>query len=77
MSAKERFGTVVWLAIQALHSELLPDEWGWHTVGEVAERGDISRTTAKKYLEELVKMKNCRVIRGKSGRAFYQPIIIQ
>lgn len=75
MSAKERFGTLVWLALQAVHEDLAPDKWGWHTVGEVAAKGEVSRATAKKYLEELVKMNNCRVVRGKGGRAFYQPIM--
>ena len=56
MSTKERFGTLVWRSLNELHAKHMKAEDVWITVGEVASDVDISKATARKYLEELWKM---------------------
>lgn len=74
MSTKERYGTEVWNALIALEDALPHDAWGWHSVGEVAEKAGVSRGTARKYLNALYEMQKVRSIgRAKTGY-FYQPI---
>lgn len=56
MSTKERYGSEVWTAL-VNNTRVLADVYvQWATVGEVAASAGVSRGTAKKYLEELVKM---------------------
>lgn len=74
MSTKERYGTAVWDALIALEDALQPDDWGWHSAGEVAKKAGVSIATARKYLNMLYESKNVRSIgRAKSGY-FYQPV---
>jgi len=55
MTLKERFGTEVWEAL-VKNTRVYADVYvQWATVGEVATDAKVSRATAKKYLEMLVK----------------------
>lgn len=55
MSLKERFGTEVWEALQK-NTRVYADVYvQWASVGEVAKDARVSRATAKKYLEMLVR----------------------
>lgn len=74
MSTKERYGTAVWDALCALEDALTPDDWGWHSAGEVAEKAGVSRTTAKKYLDMMYEMNSVRSIGTRKSGHFYQPI---
>lgn len=53
MSTKERYGSAVWDALQAVSYLVDPTIFVYVGVGEVAEKAGVSRPTAKKYLEML------------------------
>lgn len=54
MTLKERFGTEVWQAL-VKNTRVYADVYvQWATIGEVAKDANVSRATAKKYLDILV-----------------------
>lgn len=67
MTLKERFGTEVWQAL-IKNTRVLSEVYvQWATVGEVAKDARVSRATAKKYLEMLVKQGHAKSMKfGKS-----------
>lgn len=76
MSTKERFGTLVWRALNELYSKTDASENQWITVGEVSEDVGISKVTARKYLEELAKLGHASFVRVGSSVG-YRPIAYQ
>jgi len=65
MSTKERFGTLVWRSLIELNEKHAPIEGIWVTVGEIASDVGVSKVTARKYLDELWRMRHAeRVIVG-------------
>lgn len=73
MSTKERYGTEVWNAICRLEDKLTPEQWGWHSAGEVGKEAGVSRNTARKYLDMLYENGNVRSIGMKNKGYYYQP----
>lgn len=73
MSTKERYGTEVWNALCRLHINPGPEQWGWHSVGEVAKEAGVSRATAKKYLQLLVFQGDASSVGKTSSRQYFQP----
>jgi len=55
MSTKERYGSEVWQALINTTRVYANVYVQWATVGEVAEKAGVSRGTAKKYLDMLIK----------------------
>jgi len=60
MSHEERYGTLVWDALVALFNAPETEDDEWITIGEVASKAEVSRPTAKKYLEELIRKGNAK-----------------
>lgn len=73
MSTKERYGTYVWEALVAQTSFYAFGVDIWATVGEVAKVARVSRATAKKYLDELVKTGHASEMKFGS-RSGYRPL---
>lgn len=55
MTHRERFGTEVWQAVLALSFDGSVNRKPLLSVGQVAEKANVSRATAKKYMMDLVK----------------------
>lgn len=73
MSANERYGTYVW---EALVAQTRFYDFGvdiWATVGEIATVARVSRATAKKYLDILVKNGHAKEMKFGS-RSGYRPL---
>lgn len=62
MTSTERFGNAVWDALVALFNAPETEDDEWITIGEVASKAGVSRPTAKKYLELLIKSNNAKRI---------------
>jgi len=67
MSTKERYGTLVWDAIVQISQTSTP----FMSVGEVADKAQVSRQTAKKYLEQLIKTGHLTMWNGNAIHKFY------
>lgn len=63
MSTKERFGTLVWDALAVMLTDPDRADNEWFGVGEVAKQADVSKVTARKYLEQLEEMGNVKSVR--------------
>jgi hypothetical protein len=76
MSHEERYGTMVWNALsEVFNAPDTPDD-GWITVGQVADKAQIAKPTAAKYLNKLVilgEAKRVCVGAGKSLVVGYRP----
>jgi hypothetical protein len=74
MSAQERFGTIVWGAVNSLDSDGVMG--GYHcyrTVPQIAAIGEVSIPTARKYLKKLQDMGRVKTMQW--GRlVVYAPI---
>lgn len=55
MSTTERYGTEVWQAIIGLDSDALAKGSSyWFSTAQIAERGGVTKPTARKYLKALI-----------------------
>lgn len=73
MSTAQRYGEMVWNALVALSdkptSEVTPR---YYAVGEVAELAGVSKPTAKKYLTQLINMKEALGVDTGNRRVVYR-----
>jgi hypothetical protein len=69
VSTKERYGTMVWSALVDLTDNRVGYSHKWVSVGEVANKAQVSLPTAKKYLLSLWEMghASCAMIDHISG----------
>ncbi len=67
MSTKERFGSLVWDAVCQISQSSTP----FMTVGEVAAAAQVSRPTAKKYLDALVEKEHMTIWKANATHSFY------
>lgn len=73
MSTVERFGGAVWRGVVSL-VEADESGWGYMTVGEVAEEAEVSKPTAKKYLDMLCEKEVMTFFQTRSGVRLYRLI---
>lgn len=57
MSTKERYGGAVWDAVRSAEFDCRKNNRAGFAVGEIATRAGVSKPTARKYLVELVEMR--------------------
>lgn len=64
MSTRERFGTIVFEALHTLNGDgVMGGYYCYRTPAQIAEIGQVSIPTARKYLRELVAMGQARAMR--------------
>lgn len=71
MSSKQRYGTAVWQGLLMAQASHEAGERGmWHSASTVGEFAEVTTVTARKYLNELVKMGKAHCIQAGSS-TFY------
>lgn len=63
MSTLERYGNEVWEGLNKTTRVYADVYVQWATVGEVAKAAGVTRPTAKKYLDKLVKMGKAKAMK--------------
>lgn len=71
MSTKQRYGTMIWNAVNQLHDAFITSGNLVYTVGEVAQKAEVSQPTAAKYLKILAKDGYLIEYKTNSGIKFY------
>lgn len=73
MSTEQRYGDAVWAALVEISYLVHPTMYVMVTVGEVAEKAEVSKPTAKKYLDMLANAGH--IVACKMGKhTFYRMI---